>query len=536
MKIPSSFDMSICYVKYYILIPFFFLQLFNSNIYSQTIPWKNEYITISDVGYNSIVLSNNFDNNIKIKIYKRENLQDSYLIPPRKTKRIYYSTNEFSEDFIRQHMSIVVYDDECYNADITRLNKIANNRYQKKQEEYNRRLIWRIAATAAENLGGDDSWSKTIGKAGNRYLDYLEFKEGVEINGFTDTSLDFLKSELKNKVIDEVVENKYLNTMTKGLDQLYAYQNKNITVNTADLELAAFDALFYVSDEPIYRYRIDYEEHIRPVVDPDGDGVLKSQDDCPSTYGYAEYGGCTKEIIERRRIAEREALERRRIAKKKRVRQRKKDDFRKFFLDFTIMQDDFSTITNGNGYAEFLEGYAGGISLGLPLVRQNIGNDGIGGLILDASFKTIDIYANVSSDKSLNIIDRTQINVGLSYGLMVKKYADFGFILQPRAGVSVYDILKTKQLVDIPTGDDIPEDLFYISNGRNEYYGLDIRLFNNKSKTNNWRIGLLLGAEWIRNATILPNSNYNYGLGINDTAFEYVDQNLQYRFGISILL
>lgn len=514
-------------MKNFIIIIFI---AFNFTAESQSL-WQKDYIHIGDIKANQFKIYNSFDNSIKIKFYKFNQYIEEYLIPPHGNINLKYPIPEFTKDIFNNYKVKIFYDDECYNYDLELLNQIAKSRYNNKKSQKGLLFFFRLLATGAENLSKEGSLTNQAGKVGNATLDFIEFLNDVEEDGFSSGSLNFLKSSIKNKVIDEVIDNKYLNTMTKSLDALYSYKSATIKIKTSDLDLAAYQAYQYISEEPYNTFYIDFEKQILPVIDPDSDGITNLYDKCPNSYGLLKYNGCSRKVF----IARRRAYRRM--------------NYHNLFIDLIFLSLNQEVLNKSNLYAKKM-GQSNGASfnIAIPTFKRNLGKKSKGSIILDLGYRASDIYANFEPDKRLKLFDDNSFNIGISYGFLVNKFSKYGILLQPKVGTALINSIKTTSLESVSTGEPVPEDLFLIKEGKSVYYGFEMRIFKNSkveyrkyigtNSTNiiiNPKYGILLGVKVVRNPKIILNPEYNFDTTIDNIEFEYVQNSLMYYGGMSII-
>lgn len=298
----------------------FFIFFLYGDSYSQELQWNRSYLTLDNVRSNSYTLYNSSDNTIKVKLFNQGRFDNQFLIPAKGSLEIYYpSIKEFNKFSFDEFELKVYYDIECYSYDLKRINAEAERRIRNEQVRKNFKSFLRIGAIGLAQLSEEGSDWQKAGELGNMALDIYDTYNSVKNDGLTYGTLNYMKGEFKNKLIDETVKNKYLNTTIKSLDALYENVTSEIEVDLSDLERGAIDCSFFISDDPYSVYSIDYERSIRPIVDLDNDGITNKYDECPRLKGDIMYNGCTKVIYVQRKKAAKKRRKTIRVARQKAI-------------------------------------------------------------------------------------------------------------------------------------------------------------------------------------------------------------------------
>lgn len=519
-----------CHTKINLLLMkqllFAILLFFSVSGISQTLQWNSNYLTIGDVSKNAFTIFNSSDNSIKLKMRYSANYRSEVIIEPKssKTFNFYPYINEFSGESVSQISSSAYYDLDCYQRDMVLINRLAEERIRKANAVNNFKALLRIIGTTAQ--ASDDPKWKNTGSGINAGVDFFETFESIQKNGLTQTIIDKIEDKLKgdpvDMAIDATLKNIYLNTIAKNLKILYDYSKNNVSVDLSDLQTYAYILSFFVSNNSLSNYNIDYYRTIRDVVDPDHDDITNIYDDCPNSFGYAKYKGCTKEYLKQ---------------KKKSIRQSKKrKDFYSFYFDVMYSYSPLGLLEKDtSSYSRHLINKAFYTNISIPVLQHNIGKSkgcimlDVNGRLGNTINKDVTINDNNTGEKKLNLFDDWTAYAGLSYAFMFNRHSKTSFIINPKAGRIIYSKIETKGLNY--GNEPVKKDAFILSKNSSMYADLMFRIV---FRDNN-HYGINFGAKYYKNPAINKNTAYNYSWLHNGKDFSYPKNSLMFYGGLSLV-
>lgn len=256
-------------------------------------------IEIKDITSNSFKIINKSDITYKLRIKSPVNNQtfgNILLKPNFQTGSLSFNINEFNKSFIDRLTLDVYYDYECYIEDLKLMTELKQKMIRDEISRQNTIALLRSAAAFFGETTDENSFAGKLSRGVNKGIEIYDYMKSIGENGLRQTGIDGIKAKLKDEMINYTFTNDQIRGLVKAYDAYTSY-DQTVNVDFSELNNVSSYLLTKISTEPQKTYGISYERDIQPVVDYDNDGITNYYDDCPRTYGYAAYGGCTKEYV-----------------------------------------------------------------------------------------------------------------------------------------------------------------------------------------------------------------------------------------------
>lgn len=256
-------------------------------------------IEIKDITSNSFKIINKSDITYKLRIKSPVNNQtfgNILLKPNFQTGSLSFNINEFNKSFIDRLTLDVYYDYECYIEDLKLMTELKQKMIRDEISRQNTIALLRSVAAFFGETTDENSFAGKLSRGVNKGIEIYDYMKSIGENGLRQTGIDGIKAKLKDEMINYTFTNDQIRGLVKAYDAYTSY-DQTVNVDFSELNNVSSYLLTKISTEPQKTYGISYERDIQPVVDYDNDGITNYYDDCPRTYGYAAYGGCTKEYV-----------------------------------------------------------------------------------------------------------------------------------------------------------------------------------------------------------------------------------------------